>query len=176
MFAQIISHTPTWVWALLAFLVYRGVVASADREVTLKKVSIIPLVMLALSWQGIAATFGVTPLTVGCWLASAGIAAALNWQLFRKDRIVAYPERGVLFQRGSWLPLALMMAIFVTKYAVAVLLAIQPPLAHNAVFAAAICALYGVFNGMFIGRLLRIVALYRNAQPAGEAYSGPLNN
>jgi len=172
MFAQIISHTPTWVWALLAFLVYRGILASTDREVTLKRISIIPLVMLALSWQGVAATFGFTPLTAGCWLASAGIAATLNWQLFRKDQIVAYPERGVLFQRGSWLPLALMMGIFVTKYAVAVLLAMQPPLAHNTMFAAVICALYGVFNGMLIGRLLRIAALYRSAQPAGEAYSG----
>nr|WP_329956061.1 DUF6622 family protein [Collimonas silvisoli] len=176
MFMQIISHTPIWVWALLAFLIYRGILASVDREVTLKKLSIIPLIMLALSWQGVSTVFGVTPLPMLCWLLAAAAAATLNWRLFRKERVIAYPERGVVFQRGSWLPLMLMMGIFLTKYTVGVTLAMHPGLAHDAAFTAAVCALYGVFNGMFIGRLLRVVSLYRSAQPAQGAYSGPLNS
>ncbi|MFJ2988070.1 DUF6622 family protein [Collimonas sp. NPDC087041] len=172
MLAQIISHTPLWVWALLAFLVYRGLLASVDREVTLRKISVIPLVMLALSWQGMSAIFGITPLTALCWCASAAVAAALNWRLFRSDRVIPYPERGVLFQRGSWLPLVLMMGIFVTKYTVAVLIAVQPQLAHESAFVATVCALYGIFNGMFIGRLLRVITLYREAEMSGAAYRG----
>ncbi|SDX83578.1 hypothetical protein SAMN04515617_107133 [Collimonas sp. OK242] len=178
MFAQIISHTPLWVWALLAFLIYRGVLASVDRELTLKKLSIIPLVMLALSWQGVSTVFGVTPLPMLCWLLAAALAAALNWRLFRTDSVIAYPERGVLLQRGSWLPLMLMMGVFLTKYTVGVTLATHPALAHDAVFTALVCALYGVFNGMFIGRLLRVVSLYHSAkqiQAAPAAYNGQLN-
>jgi uncharacterized protein YneF (UPF0154 family) len=175
MFAQIISHTPLWVWALLAFLIYRGILASVNREVTLKKLSIIPLVMLALSWQGVSTVFGVTPLPMLCWLLAAAVAATLNWRLFRKESAIAHPERGVVFQRGSWLPLMLMMGIFLTKYAVGVTLAMQPPLAHDLVFTASVCVLYGVFNGMFIGRLLRIASLYRNAQLAANLYNGQLN-
>ncbi|AIY44043.1 hypothetical protein LT85_4885 [Collimonas arenae] len=175
MFAQIISHTPLWVWALLAFLVYRGILASADREVTLKKLSIIPLVMLALSWQGIASSFGITPLTTACWLLAAGVTAALSWVLFRKSRVVAYPERGVVFQRGSWLPLVLMMGIFLTKYIVGVLLAIHPSLAQDPAFTAVVCTLYGIFNGMLIGRLSRIASLYRSAQSSANLYGGRLN-
>ena len=53
MLAQIILNTPVWVWALLMFLIYRGILASADREISLKKTFIIPVVMLALSVQGI---------------------------------------------------------------------------------------------------------------------------
>ena len=33
MIQQIVSHTPVYVWALLAFLLYRGYLASRDREV-----------------------------------------------------------------------------------------------------------------------------------------------
>ncbi|MEO6918351.1 MAG: DUF6622 family protein [Collimonas sp.] len=175
MFAQIISHTPLWVWALLAFLVYRGVLASVDREATLKKLSIIPLVMLALSWEGISSHFGITPLTLACWLLPAGIAASLSWLFFRKDRVTAHPDRGVVFQRGSWLPLMLMMGIFLTKYTVGVLLAMHPELVRDPVFTAVVCSLYGIFNGMFIGRLSRIVSLYRNAQPSAILYNGQLN-
>ncbi|WP_211453842.1 DUF6622 family protein [Collimonas antrihumi] len=177
MLVQIISHTPLWVWALLAFLIYRGILASVDRELTLKKLSIIPLVMLALSWQGVSTVFGVTPPPMLCWLLAATVAASLNWRLFRKDRVIAYPERGVVFQRGSWLPLILMMGIFLTKYTVGVTLAIHPALAHDGAFTAVVCTLYGVFNGMFIGRLLRVVSLYHSAQqaqPAPGAYNGQL--
>ena len=39
---QIILRTPLWVWVLLAFLVYRGMLASVNRETSLKKAFIIP--------------------------------------------------------------------------------------------------------------------------------------
>ncbi|HWX01276.1 DUF6622 family protein [Collimonas sp.] len=175
MFAQIISHTPLWVWALLAFLVYRGVLASVDRELTLRKLAIIPLVMLALSWQGVSTVFGILPLPMLCWLLAAAIAATLNWRLFRKERVTVYPERGVVFQRGSWLPLMLMMGIFLTKYTVGVTLSMHPALAQDTTFTVVVCTLYGVFNGMFLGRLLRIVNLYYSPQPAPGAYNGQLN-
>jgi len=164
MFVQIISHTPLWVWALLAYLIYRGVLASADREVALNKLFVIPIVMLMLSLQGIVTIFGITLLTLACWVACAGLATALSWSLFRPDQITPHPARGTLFLRGSWLPMCLMLGIFVTKYVVNVMLAVQPALAQQVVFAAVVCALYGMFNGIFIGKLARTVVLYRAAE------------
>jgi hypothetical protein len=67
MLQQILSHTPAYVWAILAFLVYRGVIASLDREVALKKLFIIPAVMLALSLHDLAGKFGFTSLSVPAW-------------------------------------------------------------------------------------------------------------
>jgi hypothetical protein len=90
--------------------------------------------------------------------------------------MIPYPERGVLLQRGSWLPLALMMGIFLTKYTVAVLLAMQPTLAQESALVATVCALYGLFNGMFIGRLLRVITLYREAEMSGAAYRAQLGS
>ena len=46
---QIILRTPLWVWPLLAFLVYRGLLASVDRETSLKKAFVIPAVMLTIN-------------------------------------------------------------------------------------------------------------------------------
>jgi len=163
MLQQIILNTPAWVWVLLAFLVYRGILASLDREVSLKRLLIIPVIMLALSVQGIVSTFGITPATALSWLPFIAIGAALAWSLFRRDSVTALPAKEAVFQRGSWMPLALMMGIFLTKYAVGVTLALQPNHAHELLFAVSVCALYGLFNGLFIGTTLRVFSIYRHA-------------
>ena len=163
MLGQIIFNTPLWVWALLAFLIYRGIRAAADREIPLGKVFIIPLVMLGLSLYGIASAFVTSLEVMLAWLASAVVAGTLAWQFFGQGTIVAHPGRRALFQRGSWVPLVLMMGIFFTKYVVAVMLVLNPHYAQHAGFAIAISGLYGMFNGIFIGNLLRTISIYRRA-------------
>jgi hypothetical protein len=164
MLQQIVVNTPVWVWALLAFLVYRGVVASIDREIVLRNIFIIPVVMLGLSLQGIATTFGTDAAAASSWLLCTIAGTGLAWHLFRSDSIAAHPDRGVIFEQGSWMPLVLMLGIFFTKYAVAVMLAIDPGHKQQAIFVGVVCALYGLFNGVFIGKVLRTMSLYRHAQ------------
>src|SRR5439155_15157054 len=53
MLLQIVQHTPVWVWGLLAGLVALGVSQARDREVSLARITILPLVMLALSFSGV---------------------------------------------------------------------------------------------------------------------------
>jgi hypothetical protein len=50
------------------------------------------------------------------------------------------------------------------KYAVAIALAMMPALGHDTLFASTVCLLYGLFSGLFLGRLLRGVAAYRRAE------------
>lgn len=80
--------------------------------------------------------------------------------------VAADPRRNTVVLRGSWMPLALMMGIFWIKYAVAATLALYPAVGQNIAFALSVRALYGVFNGIFLGRLLLIVAAWRQAHAA----------
>jgi hypothetical protein len=166
MLGKIIIHTPLWVWALLAFLIYRGIRSAADREIKFGRVFIIPLVMLGLSLHGIASTFGTGAEAMLVWLLFAIAAGLLAWHFSGYRTIMADPARGVIVQPGSWTPLMLIMGIFFTKYVVAVTLVLHPQYRQHAVFVTAICALYGVFNGIFIGSLLRIISVYRQAAAA----------
>ncbi|QJD92593.1 hypothetical protein HH213_22380 [Duganella dendranthematis] len=167
MIQQIVSHTPVYVWALLAFLIYRGWLASQDRETSLRKVALIPLVMVGLSVTSIN---GHGPLGDGVWalwaLGAVASAAAI-WQLSPRE-IVVNRAAGTIVQRGSWMPLVLMIAIFATKYAVAVMSAMHPELPHSVPFAASVALLYGVFNGLFLGRLARYAAAWQR-QPVAVA-------
>ena len=66
---------------------------------------------------------------------------------------------------GSAMPLALILGIFLTKYFVGVELALQPALARDNGFAVQIAILYGVFNGLFAARSLRLWRLTRQNAP-----------
>jgi len=167
MLIHIVSHTPIHVWAILAFLVYRGMAASRDREVELRKLCIIPVVMLVLSLQDISAKFGLDGIPLAAWIAGVALALA-PVLLFGADRIAAGEQAGTVRVRGSWMPLALMMAVFFTKYAASVLLAVFPQAHQNALAAGAVCVLFGLFNGVFLGRLARDLWTHANLQ-AGAA-------
>jgi len=167
MIQQIVSHTPVYVWALLAFLLYRGYLASRDREVSLLKLSVIPVVMLALSLSGMSGSGALGSGVWGVWAVGVLAGTALVWRLSSGD-IAVDRAAGTIHQCGSWLPLALMVAIFFTKYTVAVVSAMHPELPHSLPFAIGVTALYGVFNGVFIGRLARYAAAWLR-QPAAVA-------
>lgn len=161
MLIQILNHTPVYVWAILALLVYRGIVATRAREIGIRKLFIIPLIMLALSLQGITSKFGTGLLPLAAWAAGAAALTLAIWKLAR-SRVCAGAAPGTVRVQGSWAPLAMMMAIFFAKYATAVTLAINPAAAHSALFVVAVCALYGVFNGYFLGRLASDVAAWQS--------------
>ena len=169
MFNQLISHTPVYVWAILGFLILRGVIALRTREIGVNKLFIIPVVMLVLSLQDIAAKFGLGGLALAAWCVAAAVTLLLVWKR-GAVRVTPAATSGRIVVRGSVWPLALMMAIFVTKYAASVTIAVAPLLRHDLLFTAFLCALYGVFNGYFLGRLANDFGAYQRF--AGKLQSG----
>ena len=165
MLIQILTHTPLYVWAILAFLLWRGAVEMRDRELTLRRMLILPLVMLGLSLHDMTLKFNLGVLLMAAWVAGCAAAALLAWT-FGRTRIAAgtAPDRVVV--RGSVMPLVLMLAIFLTKYITSVVLVIQPHLAHQRPVAGAICLVFGLFNGLLLGRLARMVHKLQTQQMA----------
>lgn len=164
MIAQIVSHTPTYVWALLAFLLYRGALASRDRELAMRALFVIPAVMIGLSLSSMSGHGVLGGGVWAVWLLGVLAGAVVTWRLGSGIPVVVDRAAGTVLQRGSWAPLLLMIAIFCTKYAVAVTTAMHPELAQNPAFATAVTLLFGLFNGVFVGRLARYVAAWM-AQP-----------
>ncbi len=166
MLIQILTHTPLFVWGILALLVYRGVVAMRDREVNIKSLFIIPVIMLALSLQDTLTKFGANALPLGAWSAAAAATILVVWN-FGNARIEAGAKAGSVRIRGSWVPLAMMMAIFATKYVLAVTMVVRPQLRTDVLVSVSVCILFGIFSGYFLGGLARNVATYR-AFPAKQ--------
>ncbi len=170
MFIQIITRTPVWVWAILAVLLWVGLKQTLPRSVSLRRITVLPLVMVGLSLAGTVTAFGTGNHTLLAWAVAAAVALAvvITRNLPHGTQFNAWTES---FQiPGSWTPLVLMMGIFITKYAVGVTLSIRPDLARDALFGQCVGALYGGFSGVFVARAAR---LWRLASSKANGTTSP---
>lgn len=167
MLSQILTHTPMYVWAILAFLMVRGVVALRTREVAMSKLFIIPVVMAVLSLVDVAGKFGLGGLGFAVWAATTLVTVALL-ATFGAVRIALAATPGRVIVRGSAFPLVLMMAMFMTRYVSSIAVVVVPQLRADAGFATAVCVLFGLFSGCFVGRLARDLRAYRGFEVPGN--------
>ena len=161
MLINILQHTPVWVWALLTALVALGLMQTRTRHVTLGRAALLPVAMVTLSMAGVTSRFGAHALPLLAWAAGAALAVATaHWlSLWRGISWSAGTSR---FQvPGSWLPLALILVLFVLKYTVSVNLVMHPDLLKNAVFPWAASLAYGFFSGLFLARALTLWSAHR---------------
>jgi len=156
---QIIQHTPVWVWGLLVALVAFGLSQARDRAVSLVRMTILPLVLLALSFSGVISTFAHATIAILAWGVGVAAAIALGRRFLRVRGASWSSETGLLYVPGSWLPLVLMVALFLIKYGVGVTLAVNPAMAADTTFGAVCGLAYGSFSGLFAARTLGLRSL-----------------
>lgn len=156
LFIQIIQNTPIWVFVLFFVLLGLGVIQIRDRTVGKVGVTILPCVLVCLSFYGVISAFG--PIYGGMLSWSIGLVVAIwiGYKLALPKGVAYLKESGSFSVPGSWIPLALMMAIFFTKYVVGVLIAMQVAVIREIEFIVVVSCLYGCFSGLFFSRLLVI--------------------
>ena len=174
MLIAIITHTPVWIWFLLAGLIYLGAAQLSARTASLQRVMIMPVVMTSLSVWGTLSAFGAAPAIVLCWLGAAALVAAMvmrkplpaGTHYLADSREFALP--------GTWVPLALILSIFATKYTVGAMLAMHARPTLQPAFGLACASLYGIFSGAFIGRAARLwkLAFSRLSDSGGVRFAG----
>jgi hypothetical protein len=163
MVIEILRHTPHWVWGLLAALAALGIAQTRDREMSLNRITVLPLTPIALSAFGVWRVSAHSPIALAAW--AVGVAAALLFggRLTAPRGAVWNAVTATLYVPGSMLPLALMMGLFTLKYVVGASLALHPELSATPVFGAACGLAYGSFGGVFLRRGLLLRRLCRPA-------------
>ena len=156
MLMQVILHTPKWVFAVFALLIWLGAKQMLTHNVGLNRVTLMPVIMGALSLYGVISVFGDA---VGALLGWAVAVAAMLALLLQRPlpATTRYDAAARRFHlAGSPVPLMLMMGIFLTKYLVAIALAMHPELKLQPTFAVLLPMLYGAFTGVFAARAVRL--------------------
>ena len=156
MILNILHGTPTWVFALLLALLAIGYSQTRPRILAPARVALLPAAFLAFSLYGVISVFGPSAPVLACW--AAGIAAAifLNRALKQPRGASWDTASGSFHIPGSWVPLALMLVIFFTRYAIAVSLSLQPSLAAGLGFPSLAGVAYGLMSGTFLARALQV--------------------
>ena len=175
MLNQILTNTPRWVWVLLIVLLWLGFSQVVTRTASLKRITLMPLAMIGLSLYGTITTFDAGAQVLLVWLCTGGLMATLVLQqpLHDATRYDTWTQRFTL--PGSWVPLMLILGIFMTKYIVGAVTAMQPALAHDASFSLAFGALYGAFSGVFLARTARLWRLALQADRLGGPAARRIN-
>jgi hypothetical protein len=154
---DLITRTPIWVWFVLAALIALGLKQARDSVLGQGRVIAIPVVLSTMSLAGAATTFSAHAAAVLVWALglAAGIAAFSLLKL--PVRAQALPNRQIAVS-GSWLPMSMMLSVFMLRYVVSVSLVIHPALAQQSGFMVSVCSLYGLMAGLFAGRAIRVLA------------------
>lgn len=153
---QILQRTPIWVFGLFFGLLALGYLQSKSRELSPLRLAALPLALGAFSLVQVWGSFSAQPLGLGAWAAGIGAALLANRAFKQPGGARWSAASGTFHVPGSWLPLALMLAMFFSRYALAVGAAMQPALAQSAGFAASAGFGLGLLSGTFFARALRV--------------------
>jgi amino acid permease len=156
MLLQIIQGTPVGIWALFAGLVGLGLRQARTRIIGSLRAALLPAVFVALSLAGVVSAFGGNALAIAAWALGIGAAIAAGPRLLPRLRAAWQAADDTLQIAGSWLPLVLIVSLFLVKYAAGVSLALHPALASETDFVIVCSLAYGVFSGLIAARGLQL--------------------
>lgn len=163
-FFQIIANTPLWVWPLMTFVVWIGVLSLRARTMPVWRLAILPLVSLVLSLVGIAQS--VQPgLAAGGWAVALLVALPPGVALGRR-RAVRRLADGRLEIAGGWFMLVFGLSIFTARYALGVLFGVAPTLKAEPLWIGFAGAVGGIVAGIGLGWLAGVILWPRRAAVA----------
>ncbi len=164
---QILVHTPLWVFALFAYLIWQGIRATRPRAVTIWRSLIVPAVFIIWGLSGLFLRHQDSVWPLAAWIAAALVMAPfglLTTKPFELDH-----KTGQIGRPGSVAPLIRNLTVFALQYTVAVIAAIHP--ADGTVTAIIGRAVSGATTGYFLGRTIALLRRYRKQRQVDLAAS-----
>ncbi len=123
---EILKHTPTYVWGILAALIAFGVMQMRVQVVGRTRVLVVPVLLGAYSLASALATFGTQAGVVVAWAAGVGaLLVAARWVRW-PSKVDFLADRNAFAIQGSVVPLVVLLAVFVARYVATVTLILNP--------------------------------------------------
>ncbi len=159
---QTLQHIPVWVFGLLIGLIALGLLQTRTRHIPKQRLLGINIALTVFTLVGVVQQWRPTPWLALGLLSWAASCALVGWALGQGPAPAGASYNADTRRYtapGSWLPLALFMAIFACKFVVGMLTATAPEHIHSLNAAIGISAVYGLFSGVLNGRALRLLKL-----------------
>ncbi len=162
----IISHTPLWVWGLFIFLLIRGCAALSEREMSIRRLFILPLIFLAWGVWSVNQEFNSNLSSLTGMLAGLAVGIPGGWLLWKNQpRLKSKPGSKMIIRAGTPLTLMLIITAFGTKYCVMVWLALHPGTHYSVLFGFLFGFITGMVDGLFWGGTLNLFLSWRKTSP-----------
>jgi uncharacterized protein with PQ loop repeat len=148
----ILSKIPVWVLPLFIGLVFLGIRQSRTRIIAPGTFTAVAIAMLVFSVYGVVTTFGFTPVAVLGWTTGVVAAVLCGKALFGPSGLTHAAH--AVSVPGSWVPLVLLLSVFVAKFVLGFATAVQSPVVVQPWFVATASLALGVLSGGFTSRAL----------------------
>lgn len=158
----ILTHTPIWVWALFAFVLFMGFQRTRDRIVQLWRMLLFPVVMIVLAVSGMIGA-GVNALPA---IAVGLIIGGVSGWLLERDGATRRLADGRLWLRGEWWSFIQIVLIIGFRYSAAVIGGMNPVLAADRAFHLGTLFVSSLLSAMILGRTLARLRVYFTSAPA----------
>jgi hypothetical protein len=163
MILNILEHTPVWVWAIFCAVIALGMAQTRTRDVSRARAILLPAVMVILSLSGALSSFTQVALALAAWMAGFSLTLSFAGQAIAVRGASWFPATRHFQVPGSWLPVTMIVGLFVTKYVAGVCLGMNPSLAANTTLTALLSLTYGTFAGLFWARARSLLQLTRGS-------------
>lgn len=144
-------------------LIALGLLQARNRSVNRVLAYRLPAGMIALSLVGIHSSVGLRVLPMAMWATGLLAVTVVGFKYFRDDRVRYADSTRSFHVPGSWLTLRVIMAIFLSKYVVAVVQALNAGVVTAHGFVAAPSLAYGCFSGYFAARAANLISKRRQS-------------
>ena len=153
---ELLKGTPTWVYILLFFLIYKGIKATHGSTIKLKKILIIPAVFFIMSLHKVTNPY--------YYILFLFLGLIAGWILYKNIKIRADKKNHLIALPGSVLPIILILVAFAKGYYFGYELAVHPEYLKQHWFTLLTLITSGFFSGIFIGRAAVFLYKYKNIQ------------
>ncbi|WFU41959.1 hypothetical protein QA640_05525 [Bradyrhizobium sp. CB82] len=159
---QILIHTPVWVFALFAFLVWQGIKAMQPRTTPIWRALIVPVVFIVWGVSRIGFGHQDSAWPLFAWIAAA--LALLPLGILTPRPFEVDHKSGEIIRPGGAFPLIRNLIVFGLQYAVGVISAIDASDRALAIIVGRVVS--GATAGYFIGSTIALLIAYRRKRAA----------
>lgn len=155
---EIFLKTPIWVYAVLIYLIWRGLSERKNKVIKLKTAIIFPTVLTLYNIYLIYITIAKNAyndvfLLIICWISTMSIGLLLGKVQVERLKFKVNIKHYALNVSGTWSTLIVLMLIFVGRYYFAYMQIKEPQLSYQLDYSLSLIGLMGLGNGFFLGQL-----------------------
>ena len=158
----IVTHTPLYVWAIFAFILFMGYQRTRDRVVHVWRLLLLPAVMIVTAMSGI---IGGGLAILPAILAGFVVGGTGGWLLERDGATRRLPG-GKLWLRGEWWSLLQIVLIFGFRYSLAVTTAINPAFVGDPTVHLVTAFISSLLSALVLGRTVARLGVFFTTSPA----------
>ena len=158
-----LAHVPIWVFLVFVLLVALGIWQSRPRVVSPAVPTVLAVAFPLYSLYGVISSFGASLVILLPWIVGLVSSILVGQRVFGPRNLARIPGSTKVRIPGSWMPFALMMGIFLAKFAIGFVQGARLPVGQQVWFAPTVCFSLGALSGGFASRAVTVRTFLRAA-------------